>query len=65
MYPADVSCTGRRVNAPLTGLTPNTTYYFRIAASNRAGINRSPILSFTVSNGVLSLTKGKRPYWPG
>jgi hypothetical protein len=33
--------------AALTGLAPNTTYYFRLVASNTAGTTTGPIFSFT------------------
>ncbi|HTZ88460.1 MAG TPA: IPT/TIG domain-containing protein [Solirubrobacteraceae bacterium] len=35
------------VSAALTGLQPNSTYYFRIAATNAAGTNESVELNFT------------------
>src|ERR1041385_3478299 len=35
------------VSASLVGLTANTTYYYRAAAQNSAGIQRDGILSFT------------------
>jgi len=37
------------VGASLTGLNPNTTYYFRIAAQNAGGTQRDGILSFTTA----------------
>ncbi len=38
---ADVS-----VTADLTGLSPNTTYYYRVIGENSAGVQRGSILSF-------------------
>jgi phosphodiesterase/alkaline phosphatase D-like protein len=38
---------GQGITAPLTGLTPGTTYYFRVAASNSAGASTGTIVSFT------------------
>lgn len=35
------------VTAPLTGLTPSTTYYFQMVAQNSAGTTNGTILSFT------------------
>jgi hypothetical protein len=37
------------VTANLTGLTPNTTFYYKIAAQNSAGTQRGNILSFNTS----------------
>ncbi|MBI1804777.1 MAG: T9SS type A sorting domain-containing protein [Ignavibacteria bacterium] len=37
------------VSAGLTGLSPNTTYYYRIAGQNSAGTQKDGILSFTTS----------------
>jgi hypothetical protein len=36
-------------NQPISNLSPSTTYYYRIAASNDAGTNRGSILDFTTS----------------
>lgn len=44
--------TSQPVSASLSGLIPNTTYYYRAAASNAAGTQRGSILSFT----TLSIT---------
>ncbi len=35
------------ITAPLTGLTPGTTYYFRVVATNAGGTDNGTILSFT------------------
>jgi len=35
------------ITAPLTGLSPGTTYYFRVAATNAGGTSIGTILSFT------------------
>ena len=32
------------MNAPLSGLTPGTTYYFRVAASNATGTAKGSIV---------------------
>ncbi len=39
------------VNAFLSGLTSNTTYYFRLVARNDAGTTQGSILSFTTNTG--------------
>ena len=41
--------TNRAVSAPASGLSPGTTYYFRVAASNSAGIVKGSIRSFTTT----------------
>ena len=41
--------TSQAVNAALSGLTSGTTYYFRVAASNSAGIVKGSILSFSTA----------------
>ena len=38
------------ITANLTGLTPNTTYYYRAVAQNSAGTQRGLILSFTTAS---------------
>ncbi len=35
------------VNSPITGLSPNTTYHFRLAATNSGGTNNGKDLTFT------------------
>ena len=37
----------------LSGLTPNTTYYFQVEATNTSGTGTSPILSFTTQGPPL------------
>jgi hypothetical protein len=39
--------TGVAVTAPLTGLTPKTTYFFQVVATNAGGTTDGAILSFT------------------
>ncbi len=39
------------VSAYVSGLSPNTTYYFRLVAYNNYGTNYGSILSFTTNNG--------------
>lgn len=36
----------------LTGLTPNTTYYFQIEATNSIGTTASPVGTFTTTNSI-------------
>jgi Concanavalin A-like lectin/glucanases superfamily/Secretion system C-terminal sorting domain/Purple acid Phosphatase, N-terminal domain len=43
----------------LSGLTPNTTYYFQVEATNSSGTGFSPIMSFTTDSqmpGIYSVT---------
>ncbi len=45
--------------ANLSGLLPNTTYYFQVEATNTSGTGTSPILSFTTQSqapGIYSVT---------
>jgi hypothetical protein len=46
---------GSTVSASLTGLTPNTTYYGRVAASNGSYYTRGSEISFTTYAGASSL----------
>lgn len=48
---------GVAISRAITGLTPNTTYYFRAAASNDSGTSKGSILSFktTTTTTVPSL----------
>src|SRR5262249_44849288 len=41
------------VTARLTGLTPSTTYYFQVVASNSGGTSRGEILSFTTATAPI------------
>ncbi len=41
--------TSQAVSAALSGLTPGTTYYFRVAASNATGTTKGTIASFTTT----------------
>src|SRR5207253_745424 len=43
----------------LSGLSPNTTYYFRIAASNSGETSRGSILSFTTQPPVAVPTEAE------
>ncbi|OGM91292.1 hypothetical protein A2755_02770 [Candidatus Wolfebacteria bacterium RIFCSPHIGHO2_01_FULL_48_22] len=45
------------VSAPVTGLTSNTTYYFRVTASNELGTDQGSILSFK----TLEIPQGGSP----
>jgi phosphodiesterase/alkaline phosphatase D-like protein len=40
------------VTLPLTGLTPNTTYVYRMVATNSAGSSIATVRSFTTANGT-------------
>lgn len=40
--------------AYLTGLTPNTVYYYRVEATNSMGTTQSPIGTFTTTDAVLN-----------
>jgi phosphodiesterase/alkaline phosphatase D-like protein len=42
------------ISAPayITGLTKNTTYYYRLVAQNRFGIETSPLRNFTTTQGT-------------
>jgi len=40
------------VSVDLTGLTDNTTYYFRVSATNTVGTTDGSILSFTTTSGA-------------
>lgn len=41
--------TAVNIGTALTGLSPSTTYYYRVAGSNSAGTTKGSILSFTTS----------------
>ena len=43
-------------SAALSGLTPGTTYYFRVAASNAAGTTKGSILTFSTPTPLLAPT---------
>ncbi len=45
--PEDVTTEPGPVHAKLTGLTPDTTYYYRLHATNKIGSNEGEILHFT------------------
>jgi phosphodiesterase/alkaline phosphatase D-like protein len=46
----------RTFSAPLAGLSPGATYYFRVAAGNVSGISRGSILQFMASDPPPSVT---------
>jgi subtilisin len=51
----DTRSTAIPVSVPVTGLTPNTTYYYRVLASNASG-SASPVTgSFTTLSGGVAL----------
>ena len=57
-----------QVSSTVTGLHPNTTYYFRLYASNVAGITASSIQSVTTGdapNGEQTAAMGGSAYNPG
>jgi len=47
--PGSVTGQNIAVNAPITSLQPNTTYYFRSIGTNSAGTTNGTVLSFTTS----------------
>jgi len=42
---------GKSVSAPVTGLMPNTTYHFRLVATNPAGTSNGADVTFTTTAG--------------
>jgi len=44
--------TTQNVALPIIGLTPNTTYVYRIVATNAHGTTTGPVLSFTTTGGA-------------
>jgi hypothetical protein len=51
----------RRVTTRVTGLTPNTTYFFRLVASNPSGVDGGAIRSFRTRPQPLGLQIGATP----
>ncbi|MCP2501014.1 MAG: GDSL-type esterase/lipase family protein [Deltaproteobacteria bacterium] len=49
------------MSAAVSGLTSGTTYYFRVAASNSAGIIKGSILSFTTTTPLLGPNSTTNP----
>ncbi len=49
--------TAAAVNAPLTGLTPKTTYFFQVVATNAVGRTDGAILSFTTALAPTATTQ--------
>jgi hypothetical protein len=47
LSPIAASLTARPVSAGLSGLSPGTTYYWKLSASNHAGSASTPLQSFT------------------
>jgi len=43
-------------NTTITGLTPNTTYFFRTYATNAIGTGYSNVVSFTTGSGIATMT---------
>jgi hypothetical protein len=50
------------ITAPISGLSPYTTYFFRAAATNDQGTARGSILSFTTSGCSYSLSAGAQNF---
>ncbi len=51
--------TGQAITAPVSGLSPDTTYYFRVVATNSGGTAKgNPILSFTTPLSPAVTTEG-------
>ena len=53
--------TSRSMSAAVSGLTSGTTYYFRVAASNSAGIVKGSIRSFTAISPLLAPNASTNP----
>jgi hypothetical protein len=49
------------ISATLTGLTPNTTYYFRTVASDSTGTSYGPAVSFTTVSAAPTITTTQQP----
>ena len=47
----------RNISVSITGLTPNTLYFYRLSAENNEGITQSPILSFVTRNGTIIIPR--------
>lgn len=52
---------GKRVSADLSGLTPNTTYHFRLVASNASGVRSGADKTFKTKKQPLGLTIAAAP----
>ena len=48
--------TDQSISAPLTGLTPNTTYYFRAVATSAGGSATGAIMNFTTTAAAVAPT---------
>ncbi len=47
---------GQPVSAPLSGLQPNTTYFYRLVATNSAGTTNGPVMAVTTSGTATAPT---------
>ncbi len=47
---------GQPVSAPLSGLQPNTTYFYRLVAANSAGTTNGPVMAFTTTGTATAPT---------
>jgi lysophospholipase L1-like esterase len=57
MQPLGSGTTGVPINAQLSSLSPGTTYYFRVAATNSTGTSKGTIFSFTTSLSPTTTTQ--------
>lgn len=54
VQPIGSGTTSQPINRTLEGLSPRVPYYFRVAASNRAGSTKGPIMSFLIPDIIVT-----------